>query len=79
MASDKHEAYETEYESSPQQKANRAARGRARYYMMKHLGERAIAGKDVDHIKALKGGGSPTAHSNLRVRSIHANRGDKTY
>jgi hypothetical protein len=72
-------AYDRAYEARPEQLRNRAARGRARYEMMKHYGEKAIAGKDIDHIHALASGGAPDAMSNLRIRSIHANRGDKTY
>ena len=41
--------------------------------MRKDLGEKAIAGKDVDHKRMVKDGGS-NARSNLRVRSRHANR-----
>lgn len=72
-------SYDTEYESSPEQKAHRAARARARYFMIKRFGKQALEGKDVDHIKAVEGGGSGDAPSNLRIRSIAANRGDKTY
>lgn len=71
-------AYETKYESSPEQKANRAARGRARYWMMKRYGKKAIEGKDIDHIKSFKGGGG-NEPSNWRIRSVHENRGDRTY
>ena len=42
--------------------------------MRKELGEKAIAGRDIDHKKMVKDGGS-NARSNLRVRSRHANRG----
>lgn len=41
--------------------------------------DRKLAHLDVDHIKSIKGGGAPRAVSNLRWRSPHANRGDKTY
>lgn len=40
---------------------------------------RKWANMDVDHIKAIKGGGSGRALSNLRFRDPHANRADKTY
>lgn len=53
-------------------------RVRARRYMEKKIGHDIPAGIDVDHKKALKGGGS-NAPSNLRLRDAHANRGDKTY
>lgn len=36
-------------------------------------------GVDIDHTKSIKGGGAPRSLSNLRRRSVHANRGDKTY
>ena len=42
--------------------------------MRKELGEKAIAGRDIDHKKMVKDGGS-NARSNLRVRSRNANRG----
>lgn len=50
----------------------------ARRFMEKRLGHAIPAGVDVDHKKAIEGGGS-NAPSNLRLRSAHANRGDKTY
>jgi hypothetical protein len=72
-------SYDTEYESSPEQKANRAARGRARYLLMKRYGRKLLENKDVDHIHALATGGAKDDPKNLRLRSVHANRGDKTY
>lgn len=72
-------SYDTSYESSPEQKSHRAARGRARYFMIKRYGAEVLKHKDVDHIKAMEGGGAGDAPSNLRIRSIAANRGDKTY
>jgi len=72
-------AYDKAHEATPKEKAKRAARGRARYWMIKKLGEEALRGKEVDHIKALAGGGSPTAMSNLRLRDPSANRADKTF
>jgi hypothetical protein len=39
---------------------------------------KALVGMDVDHTKALAAGGS-NAPSNWRVRSVHENRGDKTF
>jgi hypothetical protein len=42
--------------------------------MRKELGEKAIAGRDIDHKKKVIDGGT-NARSNLRVRSQHANRG----
>jgi predicted transcriptional regulator len=64
----------TEYENSPEQVRHRMARNRARAAMIKaglaHKGD----GKDVDHKRPLDSGGS-NARSNLRVRSVAANRG----
>lgn len=53
-------------------------RVQARRLMKKELGAAAIKGKDVDHKLSIKGGGS-NKRSNLRLRSPHANRGDKTF
>lgn len=53
----------------------------ARRFFEKKLaveGKTIPAGDDVDHKKSIKSGGS-NAPSNLRLRSAHANRGDKTY
>jgi hypothetical protein len=72
-------SYDTDYESSPEQKRNRAARGRARYEMMKLYGKKAIEGKDIDHIHAMATHGVDNERDNLRIRSIHENRGDKTF
>jgi hypothetical protein len=69
---------EAAYENSPQQVKNREARNRAHAAMERKVGKAAMAGKDVDHKKALKSGGSNST-SNLRLRSVHANRGDKTF
>jgi hypothetical protein len=45
--------------------------------MTKKLGAAALRGKEVDHIRPLASGGSGSM-SNLRVRSVAANRGDKS-
>jgi hypothetical protein len=50
----------------------------ARRFMEKKIGHKIPAGIDVDHKLALRGGGS-NAPTNLRLRSAHANRGDKTF
>lgn len=63
-----------EYGSTPEQKANRAARGRARYAMEKKHGKAALKGKDIDHKKMLGKGGS-NAMSNLRIQTPAKNRG----
>lgn len=66
-----------EYHSRPEQIKNRAARNAARREVEKRVGTAALKGKDVDHKRPLARGGSNAA-SNLRVRSVHSNRGDKS-
>lgn len=58
------------------EKKKRAARNRARRKMEKKVGKAALRGKDVDHKKPLKKGGSNNL-SNLRVQSPKKNRGRK--
>ena len=63
--------YKAEYKahhSSPQAKKDRAARNKA-------AADKGVAGKDVDHKKPLRSGGS-TSSSNTRVRDRSANRAD---
>jgi hypothetical protein len=63
--------YKQEYKdhhSSPKAKKERASRNKA-------CAEKGCKGKDVDHKKPLRSGGS-TASSNTRVRSVSANRSD---
>lgn len=62
------------YNHRPKIIKNRSERNQARSIMRKALGAKAIAGKDIDHKKMVKDGGT-NARSNLRVRSEHANRG----
>ncbi len=50
----------------------------ARRLMAKKLGLAAIKGKDIDHIRSIKAGGT-NAPKNLRVRSPHENRADKSF
>lgn len=64
------------YHSKPEQKINRAKRNAARAMMKKELGAAAIRGKDIDHKKPLKSGGT-NARSNLRVMSKSQNRSKK--
>lgn len=64
------------YHSKPEQKINRAKRNAARAMMKKELGAAAIRGKDIDHKKPLKSGGS-NARSNLRVMSKSQNGAKK--
>jgi len=65
------------YQSSPKAIAQRSARNKARRAMAKVVGEAALRGKDVDHKRPLSKGGTNSL-SNLRVRSVHSNRGDKS-
>jgi hypothetical protein len=71
-------AYDRAYEHRPEVKHKHAERVKARRLAAKLYGRAAIAGKDIDHVKSLQGGGQTVA-SNLRIRDIHSNRGDKTY
>jgi len=59
------------YHSKPEQKANRAARNRARLKIRKRVGSAAIAGKDVDHKDRNPQNNST---SNLRIQSKRRNR-----
>jgi hypothetical protein len=70
--------YDRAYEHRPEVMAKHAARMRARRMAIKRFGARAVAGKDVDHVKALESGGT-TSPSNIRLRDISSNRADKTY
>ena len=63
------------YHSKPEQRANRSDRVMARRKKEKQMGKEALQGKDVDHEKPLRNGGS-NEESNLRVRSRSANRSD---
>ena len=65
-----------EYHGKPEQIANRAERVKARRIMEKTGAAKKGDGKDVDHIRPLSKGGT-SAKSNLRMRSVKANRGDK--
>ena len=65
-----------EFHGKPEQIRNRGLRNAARRMLASagrvHKGDH----KDVGHIRALDDGGS-NSQSNLRVESIHANRGRK--
>lgn len=65
-----------EFHGKPEQIARRAERVKARRMMEKTGAAQKGDGKDVDHIKPLSKGGTSTK-SNLRMRSVKANRGDK--
>lgn len=75
MARDYTKEY-AEYQGTPEQKKNRAQRNKARRLMIREGKAAKGDGKDVDHIKPMKSGGT-SAKSNLRMRSKSANRGDK--
>jgi hypothetical protein len=62
------------YNHEPANIRKRAMRNKARAIVRKDLGEAAIRGKDVDHKRMVKDGGSNT-RSNLRVQDRHTNRG----
>lgn len=65
-----------EFHGKPEQVKKRAQRVKARRMLEKEGAVSKGDGKDVDHIKPLKSGGT-SARGNLRVRSVKANRGDK--
>ncbi|MBL0333755.1 MAG: HNH endonuclease [Chlorobi bacterium] len=69
-------SYDKEYQKSPTQVANRVKRNQARAEMIKEGRAKVGDGKDVDHKKPLKNGGS-NHKSNLRVISKSANRSKK--
>jgi hypothetical protein len=64
------------YQGKPEQIKKRSERNKARREMIAKVGKSALKGKDVDHRKPLRDGGAGTKLSNLRVRTVHANRGD---
>lgn len=70
--------YKSEYQnfhSRPEEIKKRAERVKARRMMEKTGAVSKGDGKDVDHKKPLRSGGT-TTKSNLRVRSKSANRSD---
>ena len=69
-------SYDKEYQKSPTQVANRVKRKQARAQMIKEGRAKVGDGKDVDHKKPLKHGGS-NHRSNLRVVSKSTNRSKK--
>lgn len=62
-----------DFHGKPEQIAKRAERVKARRIMEKEGAAKKGDGKDVDHIKPLKSGGT-SARSNLRMRSVAKNR-----
>lgn len=71
-------AYDKAHQATPEEVHKRVLRNKARRLMIRKMGKAALKGKDVDHIKALAAGGGG-GMSNLRIRSVHSNRADKSY
>jgi hypothetical protein len=69
-------SYDKDYQSSPEQVSNRVKRNKARRMMEKEGKVRKGDGKDVDHKKPLKSGGS-NSKSNLKVINKSKNRAKK--
>jgi hypothetical protein len=67
-------AYDTAYESTPEQVKKREMRNKARAELEKKGLVKKGDGKDVDHKKPLDNGGT-NAGGNLRVRTVKENRG----
>jgi len=63
------------YQGKPEQIKNRAERVKARRMMEKTGAAHKGDGKDVDHVKPMRSGGT-SAKGNLRMRSKSANRSD---
>jgi hypothetical protein len=63
------------YQGTPEQIKKRAERVKARRMMEKTGAAKKGDGKDVDHIKPMRSGGTSTK-DNLRMRSKSANRSD---
>jgi hypothetical protein len=63
------------YQGTPEQIKKRAERVKARRMMEKTGAAKKGDGKDVDHIKPMRSGGT-SAKGNLRMRSKSANRSD---
>ena len=63
------------YQGKPEQIKKRAERVKARRMMEKTGAAHKGDGKDVDHIKPMRSGGT-SAKNNLRMRSKSANRSD---
>tara|TARA_Y100000814_G_scaffold96598_2_gene66893 strand:+ start:3431 stop:3730 length:300 start_codon:yes stop_codon:yes gene_type:complete len=68
--------YDKQYQSSSEQKANRAKRNSARKSAIKDGRVSVGSKKDVHHVKPLRKGGS-NKKSNTRVISRKTNRGKK--
>jgi hypothetical protein len=71
----KRSVQQRKYNSSPEQKKKRAMRNKARRQAEAKGMVKKGDGKDIDHKKPLRSGGS-NSPSNRRVRSSSANRSD---
>jgi hypothetical protein len=63
-----------DYQGTPEQIAKRSQRNSARAAVEKKVGAAALKGKDVDHAKPIRSGGSNDP-KNLRIQSVKKNRG----
>jgi hypothetical protein len=63
------------YQGTEEQKKKRAQRNKARRMMERTGAATKGDGKDVDHVKPMRSGGT-SAKSNLRMRNKSANRSD---
>jgi len=69
--------YKKEYaafKANPQNMKDHSARVKARREMVKKYGEAALRGKDIDHIRPLRGPGTPNSPGNWRISSVGDNR-----
>ena len=75
MATRNYASEYTNYQGKPDQIKKRAERVKSRRMMEKTGAATKGDGKDVDHIKPMRSGGT-SAKGNLRMRSKSANRAD---
>ena len=75
MATRNYSSEYANYQGKPDQIKKRAERVKARRIMEKTGAAAKGDGKDVDHIKPMRSGGT-SAKGNLRMRSKSANRAD---
>jgi hypothetical protein len=75
MATRNYSSEYANYQGKPDQIKKRAERVKARRMMEKTGAAAKGDGKDVDHIKPMRSGGT-SAKGNLRMRSKSANRAD---
>ena len=61
--------------NNPKEKAKRRLRNKARYALTKKYGKAKMRGKDVNHKKPLRSGGS-NKRSNLELMPFSKNRAD---